>query len=324
MPVDDNKHLDPALLPKLLRKASLRQLQIFESVAREGGYTRAANALFLTQPTVSMQIQKLEEAVGSPLFEKIGRKIHLTAAGDILLQHVGEVIAALQRAEEALARLKNLELGSLRIAAVSTSEYFIPRLLGAFCQDHPAIDVALEVGNRERLLARMRENLDDLYVFGRPPEDLAAEFYPFLPNPLVIFARDDHPLAGEKRIPLERIAEEAFLLREAGSGTRNSIEKCFRERHLPLRVRMELGSNEAIKQAVIGGFGVAALSRNTLESGCERLKILDVEGFPIISSWHIGHPTGKQPSMAAKRFLEFLTQQSQSQPQDTQPSVEAH
>lgn len=298
--------------PQLLRKASLRQLQIFDVVARQGGYTKAAELLSLTQPTVSMQIHKLEDAVGIPLFEQIGRQIHLTEAGRILHSHVGEVISALDRAEMSLAELQGLEIGILRIAAVSTSEYFVPRLLGAFCAMHPKIEVALEVTNRERLFARMKENLDDLYIIGRPPDDIAADFEAFMPNPLVVFARKDHPLQHQKAIPLERIAREPFLLREPGSGTRNAVEKRFREHHLPLKVRMELGSNEAIKQAVIGGFGLSALSQNTLVGSEDRLQILDVEGFPITSSWHIGYPKGKQLSVAATGFMQFLQQHAQA------------
>jgi len=304
IPLDET----PAPSPQLLRRASLRQLQIFDVVARQGGYTKAADLLSLTQPTVSMQIHKLEEAVGVPLFEQIGRQIHLTEAGRILHSHVGEVISALDRAEMSLAELQGMEIGILRIAAVSTSEYFVPRLLGAFCALHPRIEVALEVTNRERLYARMKENLDDLYIIGRPPADIAADFRAFMPNPLVVFARKDHPLQHEKAIRLERIAQEPFLLREPGSGTRDAIENCFRARDLQLKVRMELGSNEAIKQAVIGGFGLSALSQNTLEGSQDRLQILDVEGFPITSSWHIGYPKGKQLSVAATGFLQFLEQ----------------
>lgn len=301
-------------LPQLLRKASLRQLQIFDVVARQGGFTRAAETLFLTQPTVSMQIHKLEEAVGVPLFEQIGRQIHLTEAGHILHDYVSQVISALSRAEMSLAELRGMEMGTLRIAAVTTSEYFVPRLLGAFCAVHPNIEVALEVTNRERLFTRMKQNLDDLYVIGRPPDAVAAEFRPFMPNPIVVFARNDHPLCAAGRISLGRIAQEPFLLREPGSGTRDAIEKLFRSRKLAPKVRMELGSNEAIKQAVIGGFGLSALSRNTLESCSDRLTILDVEGFPIMSSWHIGYPVGKQLSVVADGFLSFLEQQALEAP----------
>ncbi|APZ43510.1 LysR family transcriptional regulator [Acidihalobacter ferrooxydans] len=307
---NDTPHAStPTATPQLLRKASLRQLQIFDVVARQGGFTKAAELLFLTQPTVSMQIHKLEDSVGTALFEQIGRQIHLTEAGHILHNYVGEVISSLNRAEMSLAQLQGMEMGMLRIAAVSTSEYFVPRLLGGFCALHPNIEVALEVNNREHLFARMKENMDDLYIIGRPPQNIAAEFRAFMPNPLVIFARKDHPLRAAKNISLEQIAQNPFLLREPGSGTRDAIEKRFRANNLELKVRMELGSNEAIKQAVIGGFGLSALSRNTLESCEEKLQILDVEGFPIMSSWHIGYPTGKRLSVAAKGFLQFLEQQ---------------
>lgn len=300
------EEVNPTFIPQLLRKASLRQLQIFDVVARLGGYTRAADTLFLTQPTVSMQIHKLEETVGTPLFEQIGRQIHLTEAGRILHPFVGEVISALSRAEMSLAELQGMEMGTLRIAAVTTSEYFVPRLLGEFCAVHPNIDVALEVTNRGRLFARMKQNLDDLYVIGRPPDSVAAEFRPFMPNPIVVFARNDHPLCARPRVRLEEIAREPFLLREPGSGTRDAVERLFASHGLKPQVRMELGSNESIKQAVLAGFGISALSRNTLENSSDRLTILEVEGFPIMSSWHIGYPAGKQLSVVARGFLTFL------------------
>ena len=204
------------------------------------------------------------------------------------------------------AELKGLKTGQLRLAVVTTAKYFAPRILGEFCQAHPGIDVSLEVTNRKGLLERMADNLDDLYIMGRPPESPDYEFEPYLANPLVVVAPDSHPLAKAHNIPLERIAGERFIMRETGSGTRMAAETQFAG--LKLNVRMELGSNEAIKQAILGGLGISVLSRHTLGAGSDRggLVILDVQGFPIQWQWHVGYPRGKRLSIVARTYLDFL------------------
>lgn len=291
-----------------MRHSTLRQLEVFSAIARLGSFTHAADELFLTQPTISMQIKKLTDAVGLPLFEQIGKKIHLTDAGRELERTCREVFAALGRFEMYVADLKGLDTGSLRIAVVTTAKYFIPRLLGTFCQLHPGIDASLKVSNRERILRRIADNEDDLYILGQPPEDLDAIAEPFLPNPLVVLAPASHPLAGLKRIPLARLAEEPFLYREPGSGTRIATERLFAEHGLKIKVRMELGSNEAIKQAVVGGLGLAVLSEHTLAmDACPgQIAVLDVEGFPIQRHWYVVYAAGKQPSVVARAFLDHL------------------
>jgi len=298
--------------PELVRRASLRQLQIFDAVARLGSFTRAAETLFLTQPTVSMQIKKLEESVGLALFEQVGRKVYLTEAGRVLHGAAVEVLDALGRVEMELADLRGMKTGHLKLAVVTTAKYFAPRALGAFCERYPGIDVALKVTNRERLLERMAANVDDLYIMGRPPQDEHTTFRPFMPNPIVMLAPRTHPLAGQRDIPLARIAEEPLIMREEGSGTRMAVEARFAEQGLTPRVRMELGSNEAIKQAIIGGLGISALSRHTVaaEGSTGQLVTLDVEGFPIAWHWHIGYPTGKRLSVVVRTFLEFLEREA--------------
>jgi DNA-binding transcriptional LysR family regulator len=293
-----------------MRHSTLRQLEVFEAIARLGSFTRAAEELYLTQPTVSMQIKKLTEAVGLPLFEQVGKKIYLTDAGRELYQTSREIFGHIRRFEMLAADMQGLKKGTLRLAVVTTAKYFAPRLLGPFCQQYPGIEVSLKVSNRERILERLADNQDDLCILGQPPEELEAVAEPFLANPLVVLAPANHPLAGRKKIPLARLAEEPFLLREPGSGTRIAVERLFAAHRLKMKVRMELGSNEAIKQAIIGGLGVSVLSRHTLalDAPMGQLAILDVAGFPIERHWYVAYPAGKQLSVVARTFLDYLKQ----------------
>jgi len=293
-----------------MRHSTLRQLEVFEAIARLGSFTRAAEELFLTQPTVSMQIKKLTEAVGLPVFEQVGKKIYLTDAGRELHRTSRGIFEHFTRFEMLVADMKGLKQGALRLAVVTTAKYFAPRLLGPFCQRHPGVEVSLKVSNRERILERLADNQDDLCILGQPPDELDAVAEPFLENPLVVLAPANHPLARKKKIPLARLAEEPFLLREPGSGTRMAVERQFAEHGLKMKVRMELGSNEAIKQAIVGGLGVSVLSRHTLalDAPMGQLTTLDVEGFPIERHWYVAYPRGKQLSVVARAFLDYLKQ----------------
>lgn len=291
-----------------MRHATLRQLQVFEAITRHLSFTRAAEELYLTQPTVSMQIKQLTDTVGMPLFEQIGKRIHLTEAGKELQKLCREIFDSLERFEMNIADRKGLKQGRLRLAVITTAKYFAPRVLGAFCQRYPGIEVSLKVTNRERVLERMTQNLDDLYILGQPPENLDVHYQPFLENPLVVLAPREHPLVSRKRISLKRIAEEPFLMRESGSGTRMATQRLFDRHKIAPRIRMELGSNEAIKQAIVGGLGVAVLSRHclALEGETGPLRILDVQGFPIKRQWYLVYPEGKQLSIAAQTFYTYL------------------
>jgi DNA-binding transcriptional LysR family regulator len=291
-----------------MRHTTFRQLEVFEAIARLGSFTRAAEELFLTQPTISMQAKKLAETVGLPLFEQIGKKVFLTDAGRELHATCREIFKHLSHFEMTAADLKGLKQGTLRLAVVTTAKYFAPRLLGPFCQKYPGIQVSLKVSNRERVLERLADNQDDLYILGQPPEELDAVAEPFLDNPLVVLAPAGHPLAGKRKIPLARLAQEPFLLREPGSGTRKALERLFADHGLTIKMRMELGSNEAIKQAIVGGLGVSVLSRHTLalDAPMGQLAILDVAGFPIERQWHVVYPAGKQLSIVARTFLDYL------------------
>lgn len=287
---------------------SLRQLHIFEAVARHLSYTRAAEELFLTQPAVFTQVKQLEDSVGLPLLERIGKQLHLTAAGNEVLAAGRETRETLERLEMRLADMQGLKKGKLRVAIVTTAKYLVPRLLGEFCARYPGIEAALTVTNREKLLARLAANEDDLVVLGTPPENLDVVALPIADNPLAVIARNDHPLMKAKSVTLKRLAEEPFILREPGSGTRLAVEKHFADHGLKVRVRMELGSNEAIKQAIAGGLGISILSSHTLalegESGL--LQPLNVKGFPLLRQWYVAYPTGKHLSAVAETFLGHL------------------
>jgi LysR family transcriptional regulator, low CO2-responsive transcriptional regulator len=291
-----------------LQNATLHQLKVFEAVARHSSFTRAAEELFLTQPTVSMQVKQLSKTVGLPLFEQVGKRLYLTAAGKELYATCRDVFDRLSQFEIAIADLKGLKQGCLRLAVVTTAKYVIPRILGPFCQRYPGIDVSLTVTNHQYLLDSLSDNRDDLYILSQLPEDSDATTQPFMENPLVVLAPRNHPLTQEKNIPLKRIAEEPFIMREPGSGTRKVVQKMFDSHGLPMKVKMDLGSNEAIKQAIAGGMGLSVLSKHTLalEGLNNQLTILDVEGFPIERHWYVVYPSGKQLSAIARAFLEYL------------------
>lgn len=291
-----------------MKQATLHQLKVFEAVARHNSFTRAAEELFLTQPTVSMQVKQLTKAVGMPLFDQVGKRLYLTQVGEALVKTCREVFENLDQFEMTVADLKGLKQGRLRIAVVTTAKYFIPRLLGPFCRRYPGIDVSLQVTNHERLISRLSDNLDDLYVMSQLPENLDITYQSVLENPLVLMAPANHPLSQEKNISLERIAHEPFIMREPGSGTRKAVQNLFDEHNLTLKVQLDLGSNEAIKQAIAGGLGVSVLSAHTLalDNPHNQLAILDVEHFPIERYWYAVHPSGKQLSIVAQTFLEYL------------------
>ncbi len=287
---------------------TLRQLRVFETVARLGSFTRAAEELFLSQPTVSMQVKQLSDAVGQPLFEHTGRRIFLTEVGEELFRTCREMFDTWNRFEMTAADMKGLKKGRLRLACVTTAKYFIPRLLGPFCDRYPGIDVRLEVANREAVVERLARGEDDLYIMTSPPQHFDIAMRPFLENPLVPIAPAGHPLVGQTNIPLGCFARERMLLRERGSGTRLAVERMFREQGVEVQARMEISSNEAIKQAVAGGLGVTVISQQALalEPMLHDIAVLDVQGFPVQGSWHVVHAGNKQLSVVAQTFFDFL------------------
>jgi LysR family transcriptional regulator, low CO2-responsive transcriptional regulator len=291
-----------------LNQATLHQLKVFEAAARHGSFTRAAEELFLTQPTVSMQIKQLTKSVGLPLFEQVGKRLYLTEAGRELFATCRQIFETIDQFQMKVADLKGLKQGQLRLAVITTAKYFIPRLLGPFCELYPGIDIALQVTNHEGILERMTSNLDDLYIMSQVPEHMDVNCQAFLENPLVVLAPMNHPLAHEKNIPIQRLAEEPFIMREPGSGTRRSVQQLLDEHQVTVKVKLELGSNEAIKQAIAGGLGISVLSRHTLmpEPAVSEVTILDVEHFPIKRDWYMVYPNGKQISIVARTYFEYL------------------
>lgn len=292
--------------------ATLHQLKVFEATARHGSFTRAAEELFLTQPTVSIQVKQLTKAVGLPLFEQIGKRLYLTQAGKKLLETCQEIFEGLEQFEMSVADLKGMKQGQLKIAVITTAKYFVPRLLGPFCKRYPGIDIALKVTNHQQIQERMAHNEDDLYIVSQPPGQLDLKIHNFLDNPLIVLAPKDHPLAGQVNVPIQKLNDEPFIMREPGSGTRDAVQKLFSKHNVEVKVRLELGSNEAIKQAIAGGLGISVLSQHTIisEGTTGEFAVLDVEGFPIERQWYVAHLAGKQPSVVAESFLQYLLDES--------------
>jgi DNA-binding transcriptional LysR family regulator len=295
----------------MMKYATLRQLKVFEAVARHLSYSRAAEELHLTQPAVSIQVKQLEGHAGLPLFEQLGRKIYLTAAGREMLHYSRSILQQFREAEEALAGLKGVRGGKLNIAVISAGDYFFPRLLAEFCGRHEGVTVELSVHNREEVLRRLSENATDLAIMLRPPKEQDITSEPFAPQPHVIVAAPDHPFAGRRRIPLKALKQEKFIVRERGSDTRFSMEEAFARNGFKPPIAMEIKSFETIKQAVMAGMGVSFLSTHTisLELQLGRLAVLNVEGFPVMHNWHVVQRRTKRLPPVAQAFKEFLLEE---------------
>lgn len=291
---------------------TLRQLKVFESVARHLSYSRAADELHLTQPAVSMQIKQLEDNISLPLFEQLGKRIYLTEAGRELYQYSRSISQQLSDLEVAMDELKGMERGKLNISVVTTANYFAPHLLAKFCQRYRGVTVSLNVSNRETVLKQLSDNLIDLAIMGQPPEDLDIDSESFMENPLVVIAPPDHPLCKAHNIPVKQLEKEIFLVRESGSGTRGAMERFFAEHNIKINKGMETDTTEAIKQAVQAGMGLGIMSQHTAELELEtnRLKVLDVQGFPIIRYWHVVNRKNKRLSGVANAFREFLLKEA--------------
>lgn len=293
------------------RRITFRQLETFAAVARLGGFSRAAEALHLTQPAVSIQLRQLADTVGLPLFDQAGRELRLTAAGEELLATVRSLDDVWSRFESAIDELQGLRRGRLRVALVSTAKYFVPRMVGAFCRRYPQVSIELEIANRARIVERLRNNEDDLYVMSYPPDDLDIVVHPFLDNELVALAPRDH-WAAARPVSLRELAGEPFLLKEPGSGSRHAIDAFAAAEGVPLQVRLSLASNEALLELAGTGMGIAVLSRHALGNRLEAegLCVLDVAGFPLHQPWNLVHLRSKILSRPARAFLDELRQAS--------------
>lgn len=297
----------PTLLSRLQR-ITPQQLRAFEATARLTSVTRAAQALHVSQPTVSVQLREVSAALGEPLFETVGRQLRLTQSGELLQQTIGDLTSCWQLLESRLAEVHGLVRGRLRVAAVTTAEYFVPDLLGPFAAAHPGVDIELAIENRDRVVERLSRSQDDLTVMMLPPQDLPLEVLPFMDNPLVVIAASSHPLAS-RRLTLARLAAERWLMREPGSGTRMAAEQHFAKVGFVPHVAMSLGSNEAIKHAVAAGLGLAVVSRlAAADIGTTSAKLvqLQVRGFPLRRSWLVVWRRDQPQSVAAKRFISYL------------------
>lgn len=305
---------------------TVRQLRLFLALAEHKSITAAARACHVTQPTVSMQLKELADAVGLPLYEQIGKRLFLTEAGEALVDTARRMEDEWAAFEQRVDALKGLTRGRLRLAVVSTAKYFVPSLLGSFCDAHPEIDIALELLNRDAVVERLRHNRDDLYIMSIPPHDIELEKHAFLPNPLVVIASASHRWAGRRRLALADLQHERFIVRERGSGTRLACDAHFAAQGFTPRVRLELGSNEAIKEAVVAGMGLAVVSRHALATPLADARLLElpVAGFPVQSNWWTLYPRGKRLSPVATVFLEHIEhtarawyEQRQAQPSST-------
>ncbi len=294
-----------------MRPYTLKQLQTFLEVARQRSVSKAAERLFVTQPAVSMQIRQLEDAFGLALLEPVGRNIRLTHAGEAFLLHAQAAMGQLKDLEAQMADHVGLKKGRIDLAVVSTAKYFIPMLLVQFGKLFEGINVQLKIDNRENILGMLARNEADLVVMGRAPGDLDCEAIPFATNPLAIVAPPDHPLARRKQLPFSALADYRFVVREEGSGTRAAMERLFAQHNTPLKVEMEMPSNETIKQAVMAGMGLSFLSMRTMrhELAGGYMALVDIQGMPQVGHWYITHLSQKKLSPAARSFKEFLIEQ---------------
>ncbi|HVW49102.1 MULTISPECIES: LysR family transcriptional regulator [unclassified Trinickia] len=298
-----------------IRNATLRQLKVFETVARLLSFSRAAEELHLTQPAVSTQVAQLEDHAGLPLFEQLGKKIYLTPAGAEMLQFSRTILQQFQQEDEAMSQLKGISGGTLNVAVISAGDYFFPRLLAEFTRRHAGVTFNLSVHNREELLHQLSTNQTDLAVMVRPPAGMDVVNEPFAPHPYVIVAAPTHPLAGKRFISMDQLTQESFIVRERGSDTWNSMQDGLGGRLDHLKIAMEIKSTETIKQAVIAGMGIAFLSGHTisLELQVGHLVVLDVERFPVMLNWYVVHRKNKRLPPVAEAFKRFLIEEGAAQ-----------
>jgi LysR family transcriptional regulator, low CO2-responsive transcriptional regulator len=291
-----------------MRHATLRQLKVFEAVARLLSFSRAALELHLTQPAVSTQVRKLEEHAGNVLFEQFGKKIYLTPAGTELLQIARAIIEQFEAADSAMKQFNGVSGGRLNVGVISAGDYFFPRLLVEFAGRHQNVSLNFSVHNRQGLLRHIVENQIDLAVMVRPPTDLDTVNLPFAPHPYILVAAPGHALAGLKAVPRERLLQEGFVVRERGSDTWKAMEEAFGAHIHGVRVAMEIASTETIKQAVMAGMGISFLSAHTvgeeLRSGS--LVQLSVAGFPLMQHWYVVIRRTKRLPPVAQAFRDFL------------------
>jgi DNA-binding transcriptional LysR family regulator len=287
---------------------TFRQLRLFLALAETGSVSAAAKFMHVTQPTASMQLKDITESVGLPLYEVVGKKIYLTDMGKELATTARAVAQSWDAFEQHVDAVKGLSRGKLKVAVVSTAKYFMPRLVGSFCKKYPEIDVSLQIINRDGVVQRLRDNMDDIYIMSKPPSDLDLADEVFMPNPIVVIASTSDPLVKRHSVSLNELSESRFILREKGSGTRMAGDQFFSKKKFRPNIRLELGSNEALKESVAGGLGLGLVSSHALHGHVKEhgVRIIDVEGFPLPSAWHIVHPASKKLSPLALEFKKHV------------------
>jgi DNA-binding transcriptional LysR family regulator len=287
---------------------TFRQLRLVLALSETGSVSAAAKMMHVTQPTASMQLKEVALSVGLPIFEVIGKRVYMTDVGKELATTARTVAQAWDTFEQGVDAIKGLSKGKLRVAVVSTAKYFMPRLVGSFCNRHPHIDVSLEITNRDGVVQRLRDNRDDIYVMSMPPNDLDLGDEVFLPNPIVVIASASDPLTKRELVPLSELLQRRFILREQGSGTRMAVDQHFRKVKFKPDIRLELGSNEAVKESVAGKLGIGVVSRHALHGLRKEhgVVVINVAGFPLPSAWHIVHPAGKKLSPLAFAFKQHM------------------
>ena len=297
-----------------MKNATFRQLRVFNEVARHLSFVRAAENLHLTPPAVTMQVKELEGHVGMPLFDRKGKQVSLTTTGEYMLVYARKILATVKDAEDAAARLQRAETGVLTIGFVSTAKYFLMRLLAEFRTLHPGVDIQISIGNRDQLVGMLQNNEVDIAVMGRPPKELQTRAEPFAAHPHVFVSAVDHPLAHRDHLRVEDLRPFDFIVREKGAGTRAAMEKFFEDTHVEPRMKIELHSNEIIKQAVMAGLGLGFLSLHTIGLELEHnlIRMLDVEGAPVVRSWNVVHAQSKMLSPAAEAFRYFMLEEAES------------
>jgi LysR family transcriptional regulator, low CO2-responsive transcriptional regulator len=298
-----------------MKNITFRQIRVFTEVARRLSFVRAAEALHLTPPAVTMQVKELEASLGLPLFDRQGRSVSLTTTGEYFLVYARRLLSTLKDAEDAMARFKRVETGVLNIGLVSTAKYFVPRLLARFREEHAGVEVRLQVaGNREQLVALLHAGEVDLAIMGRPPKELATRAEPFAAHPLVFVGPPGHPLVAAEHVGPEALANHPLIVREQGSGTRKAMEDFFRAQHVAPHIAMEMSSNETIKQAVMAGMGLSFLSLHTigLEMRHGLIDIVEVEGTPIMRTWNLVRLLSKLLSPPAEAFRYFILEQGET------------
>jgi DNA-binding transcriptional LysR family regulator len=297
-----------------MKNATFRQLRVFNEVARHLSFARAAENLHLTPPAVTMQIKELEGHVGMPLFDRRGKQVSLTTTGEYMLVYARKILATIKDAEDAAARLQRAETGVLTIGFVSTAKYFMMRLLADFRNRHPGVDLQIQIGNREQLVNMLQNSEVDIAVMGRPPTELQTRAEPFAAHPHVFVSATDHPLAQRGHLAVEELRPYDFIVREKGAGTRAAMEKFFEDTHVEPRLKIQLQSNETIKQAVMAGLGLGFLSMHTIGQELEQnlISMLDVQGAPVVRAWNVVHMRAKMLSPAAEAFRYFMLEEAEA------------